>query len=94
MCKIDQQWEAAVKAQGAQPDALGQPRGLGWRGGSMLTLCSTVILGFFYSIEVREGGDMCILMADSCNVWWMPTQYYKAIILQLERKKKSYDLRL
>ena len=81
MCEIDQQWEAAVKAQGAQPDALGQPRGLGWRG--------PVILGFFYSIEVREGGDMCILMADSCNVWWMPTQYYKPIILQLKRKKKS-----
>ena len=87
MCKTDQQWEAAVRAEGAQPDALGEPRGLGWGGASMLTLCSTVILGFFYSIEVREGGDMCILMADSCNVSWMPTQYCKAIILQLKKKK-------
>ena len=35
--------------------------------------------------------DLC--MADSCGVWQKPTQYFKAIILQLKRKheKKKHD---
>ena len=37
--------------QEAQPSALWQPRGVGWGGG----------LGG----EIQEGGDICILMADS-----------------------------
>ena len=36
--------------QGAQTSALGQPRGVGWGGGGR---------------EFQEGGDICILMADS-----------------------------
>ena len=38
-------WVARGKLLGAQPSALGQLRGVGWR--------------------FKEGGDMCILMADS-----------------------------
>ena len=35
------------------------------------------------NLEVQEGGDICIPMADSC--WWQKwTQYCKAIILQLK----------
>ena len=34
--------------------------------------------------EGQEGGNICIPMADSCwYIWQKPTQYYKAIILQL-----------
>ena len=36
--------------QGAQPGALGQPRGVGWDGEGR---------------EVQEGGNTCICMADS-----------------------------
>ena len=40
--------------------------------------------------EVLEGGDICIPMADSCWCMTEPTQYYKAIILQLKLKKEKY----
>ena len=35
-------------------------------------------------MEVQEGGDIRILMADSHFVWQKPTQHWKAIILQLK----------
>ena len=38
--------------------------------------------------EVQEGKDICIPMADSCNVWQKPTQYCKEIILHLKINKK------
>ena len=40
--------------------------------------------------DVQEGGDICILMADSCCciVLQKPTQHCKAIILQLKFFKK------
>ena len=31
--------------------------------------------------EVQEGKDICIPMADSCNVWQKPTQYCKQLSL-------------
>ena len=38
--------------------------------------------------EVQEGGDICIPMGDSCfDVWQKPTQYCKAIVLQLKINK-------
>ena len=37
-------------AQGAQPNAHGQPRGVGWG----------------IEREAQEGGDICILMTESC----------------------------
>ena len=37
--------------------------------------------------EVQEGGDICIPMADSCCYMQKPTQYYKAVILQLKINK-------
>ena len=48
MCKLASQWEAAARAQRAQPSALWQPRGLGRRGRGE---------------EVQEGGDICVLVA-------------------------------
>jgi len=49
MCKINNQWKAAVLTQGAQLGALWQPRGVEWRGRR----------------ELHEGGDICVLVADS-----------------------------
>ena len=40
-----------------------------------------------YRREVQEGGDICIPMADSCDVWQKSNQYCKAIILQLQINK-------
>ena len=34
--------------------------------------------------EVQEGGDICIPMTDYVDIQQQPTQYCKAIILQLE----------
>ena len=34
---------------------------------------------------VQEEGEICIPMADSCDVWQKPTQFCKAIILQLKK---------
>ena len=41
--------------------------------------------------EVQEGGDIYLWMIH-VDVWWKPTQYCKAIILQLKINKifKSY----
>ena len=36
--------------------------------------------------EVQEGGDVCVPTADSFDVWWKPTQYHKAIILQVKER--------
>ena len=49
--------------------------------------------------EVQEGGGVCIPLAESGNVWQKPTQYCKAIILQLKTILKNdsvceHDLRL
>ena len=40
-----------------------------------------------YRTEVQEGGDICIPMADSCDVWQKSNQCCKAIILQLQINK-------
>jgi len=37
--------------------------------------------------EVQEGGDMYIPMSDHFVKWQKPTQYFKAIILQLKINK-------
>ena len=34
----------------------------------------------------QEGGEICILMTDSCSVWQKPTGHRKAIVLQLNAK--------
>ena len=34
--------------------------------------------------EVLEGGDICIPMANSCDVWKKPIKYCKEIRLQLK----------
>ena len=34
--------------------------------------------------EAQEGGDICMPVADHVDVWQKPTQYCKAIILQLK----------
>ena len=39
--------------------------------------------------EIQEGGDICILMADSCCHMAEPTQHCKAIILQIKFKKRN-----
>ena len=36
--------------------------------------------------EVQEGGDVCVPMADSFDVWSKPTHYHKAIIFQLKER--------
>ena len=39
---------------------------------------------------VQEGGDMCVyLWLIHVDVWQKPTQYCKAIILQLKKKKAT-----
>ena len=35
--------------------------------------------------EVQEGGDILYLWLIHVDVWQKPTQYYKAIILQLKK---------
>ena len=42
--------------------------------------------------EVHEGGEICIPMLIHNDVWQRPTQYCKAIILQLKILKKKKDL--
>ena len=49
--------------------------------------------------EVPEGGDLCILRADSLAEWQKPTQCHKAIIFQFlknvrkkERKARKTEL--
>ena len=39
--------------------------------------------------EVQEGGDICMHMANSCRCMQEPTQYCKAVILQLKINKKQ-----
>ena len=40
-------------------------------------------------MEVQEGGDMAMLMADDVVVWQKPAQHCKAIILQLKINEKK-----
>ena len=40
--------------------------------------------------EAQEGRDIVIPMADLYDVWQKPTQYCKAILLQLKIKKINY----
>ena len=60
-------------------------------GSSKLVLCDNLEAwdGVGGEKEVQEGKDICIPMADSCNVWQKLTQYYKAIILQLKINLKK-----
>ena len=46
--------------------------------------------------EVQEGEDICIRMADACRCMAEPTQYCKAIILQLKiyKFKNIYNTEL
>ena len=39
--------------------------------------------------EVQEGADVCMYMANSCRCMEKPTQYCKAVILQLNINKKQ-----
>ena len=39
--------------------------------------------------EAQEGGNICILMVDSCFVHNKIAQHCKAIILQLKKNKKK-----
>ena len=42
--------------------------------------------------EVEEGGDICMyLWLIHVDVWQKPTQYYKAIILQLKKEKRAHN---
>ena len=41
--------------------------------------------------EAQEGGNICILMVDSCFVHHKLAQHCKAIILQLKKKKKKKE---
>ena len=61
---------AAVWAQGAQPAALWQPRGVGW--------------GCGWKERFRREGTYVYLWLIHVVVWQKPTQYCKAIILQLK----------
>ena len=40
--------------------------------------------------EVQKGGDICILVTDSCCLWQKPTQHCKVIVLQLKIKFKKW----
>ena len=77
MCKINNQWEAAVSTQGAQLGALWQPRGVEWggRGGSFMREETYVYLCLIHMV-----------------VWQKPMQYCKPIIYQLNIKKKLKKL--
>ena len=59
--------------QGAQPHALFQPGWVGWGGGGRLS--GERMHTYLWLIDVV--------------VWQKPSQYYKAIILQLKKKKKE-----
>ena len=39
--------------------------------------------------ESQEGGNICILMADSIFLWQKPIQHFKAIIFQLKTNFKK-----
>ena len=60
--------------KGAQPRALEQPRGVGWG-------------GMEWEIEAgfRREGTFVYLWLIHVDVWQKPTQYCKAIILQLKK---------
>ena len=61
-------------AQETQTGALYQPRGWDGEGNGR---------------EVQKGGDICIPMADSCEVWRKTAKFCKAIILQYKIKRKQ-----
>ena len=69
ICEIDCQWEFDVWLRKLKPG-----------------LCNNLEEwdGEENGSEVQEGGDVCTPMGDSCWFWQKPTQYCKAIILQLE----------
>ena len=83
MCKIDSQWESCetqwdpsgipsgnpVWCSELKPTALWQPRGVGWGG---------------VGGGSRRKGHIYIPMVIHVDVWQKPTQYCKAIILQLK----------
>ena len=41
----------------------------------------------FERLFIQEGGDMCIVTADSCYCTAETNQHCKAVILQLKKKK-------
>ena len=63
--------------QGAQPGALWQPKQVGW-GGDRVG-------------RVKRKGTYIYLWLIRIDAWKKPTQYYKAIILQLKIKKKKHS---
>lgn len=80
---IDKTLAGCYITQGTLPGALWWPRGVRCRAKA--------------GKEVPEGGDLCILRADSLAEWQKPTQCHKAIIFQFlknvkkKRKKSKKD---
>ena len=77
ICKIDSQWEFAV-----------------WLRELKLGLCDSLeeCDGEGGGMEVQEGGDICIPMADYVEVWQKTTKFCKAIILQKDKLIKKYKM--
>ena len=76
MCKISSWQEAAVCSTGSSASVLCDDAD-GWDGG-------------WGRREAQEGGDICILRADShCHKQQKPTQHCKAVILQLKINFKN-----
>ena len=69
MYKIDSQHEFAVCLRELKQGLYIKPKGVGWGGNGR---------------EVQEGGDICILLVDSCSQ--KKTKFCKAIILQIKNK--------
>ena len=79
MCKISSWQEAAVCSTGSSASVLCDDAD-GWDGG-------------WGRREAQEGGDICILRADShCHKQQKPTQHCKAVILQLKINFKNKSL--
>ena len=73
ICKIDSQWEFAI---GLREFKLGLCNKLEGRDGER------------DGREVQEGGAYVFLWMIHVDIWQKPTEFYKAIILQLKNKFK------
>ena len=67
ICKIDSQWKFAVWLRKLKQGLCINLEGWDGEGDGR---------------EVQKGGDICIPMGDSCEVWQKTTKFCKAIILQ------------
>ena len=68
---------------GSSVHGIFQARVLEWGAIAFSDYKVTIIKKLWYWREAQEGGDICILMADSRFVWKKTKQYCKAIILLL-----------